>query len=114
MHYPPLQQWSIVIVEFPFAENNGSKRRPALVVEVSGSVIEIVKITSWKTKRLFPGCVGLAGDDLKGTGLSRASIVDLRARTRVRIESVEGVIGRVSIDKVDLRRRFIAAFSSIV
>jgi hypothetical protein len=104
-----LQEWSIVEVEFPFREVNEAKKRPALVVERTGPDLVLVKITGWATKDLHAGCVGLFAEDLSGTGLTKPSIIDLRAVFRTQVGAVQRVIGRLPIDNASLRRRLTAA-----
>ena len=41
-----LEQMELYIVNVPFDENNNSKVRPALVVEIKGKYITIFKITN--------------------------------------------------------------------
>lgn len=75
-------EWSIVVVPFPFTDRATTKRRPALVL--SGKAFNrhgqsvLAMITS-STHRPWPGDTTI--DDLKSAGLPSPSIVRLKIFT---------------------------------
>lgn len=90
------KQWDVVVVPFPFTNQPGAKRRPALVLSdrtfnVRGHSV-LAMITS-SSRRPWPGDVALS--DLKSAGLRAACLVRLKLFTldnRLLVKS----IGRLS------------------
>ena len=79
---PPLAQWDVVVVPFPFSNQPGAKRRPALVLSVSsfnrrGHTV-LAMITS-ATHHPWPGDVHIS--DLKAAGLTKPCLVRLKLFT---------------------------------
>ena len=72
-----LEQMELYIVNVPFDENNNSKVRPALVVEIKGKYITIFKITNQyinKSKNIKQTYFPII--DWRIAGLKQASYVD--------------------------------------
>lgn len=79
---PTLNQWDVVIVPFPFSNQPGAKRRPALVLSTSGfnrrGQIVLAMITT-AGHHPWPGDVNLS--NLKAAGLNAACLVRLKLFT---------------------------------
>lgn len=79
---PPLAQWDVVIVPFPFSNQPGAKRRPALVLSASGfnrhgqAVLAMITTAGHQP---WPGDVNL--NDLKAAGLTAKCLVRLKLFT---------------------------------
>ena len=79
---PPLAQWDVVIVPFPFSNQPGAKRRPALVLSARGfnrhgqAVLAMITTAGHHP---WPGDVGLT--DLKATGLNAPCLARLKLFT---------------------------------
>ena len=79
---PPLAQWDVVIVPFPFSNQPGAKRRPALVLSASGfnrhgqAVLAMITTAGHHP---WPGDVKLT--DLKAAGLNAPCLVRLKLFT---------------------------------
>lgn len=79
---PPLAQWEVVIVPFPFSNQPGTKRRPALVLSESrfnrqGHVVLAMITTTGHQP--WPGDVTVG--DLKAAGLTAPCLVRLKLFT---------------------------------
>ncbi len=79
---PPLAQWDIVVVPFPFSNQPGAKRRPALVLSANsfsrrGHTV-LAMITS-AAHHPWPGDVNVS--DLKAAGLTKPCLVRLKLFT---------------------------------
>ena len=79
---PQLAQWDVVIVPFPFSNQPGAKRRPALVLSASGfnrhgqAVLAMITTAGHHP---WPGDVNLT--DLKAAGLNAPCLVRLKLFT---------------------------------
>jgi mRNA interferase MazF len=79
---PTLAQWDVVVVPFPFSNQPGAKRRPALVLSASsfnqrGHAV-LAMITS-AAHHAWPGDVNI--NDLKVAGLTKPCLVRLKLFT---------------------------------
>ena len=79
---PPLAQWDVVIVPFPFSTQPGTKRRPALVL--SGRAFNqhgstVLTMITTAGHHPWPGDVNLT--DLKTAGLNAPCLVRLKLFT---------------------------------
>ena len=78
----PLSQWDVVIVPFPFSNQPGAKRRPALILSASGfnrhgqAVLAMITTAGHHP---WPGDVMLT--DLKAAGLNVPCLVRLKLFT---------------------------------
>jgi mRNA interferase MazF len=80
-----LEQMELYIVNVPFDENNNSKVRPALVVEIKGKYITIFKITNQyinKSKNIKQAYYPII--DWIIAGLKQASYVDTHRTYNIR------------------------------
>jgi mRNA interferase MazF len=77
-----LKQWDVVIVPFPFTNQAGSKRRPALVLSAAGfnrrGQVVLAMITT-AGHHPWPGDVTIS--NLKAAGLNAACLVRLKLFT---------------------------------
>ena len=79
---PTLTQWDVVVVPFPFSNQPGTKRRPALVLSANsfnrrGHAV-LAMITS-AAHHPWPGDVNV--NDLKAAGLTKPCLVRLKLFT---------------------------------
>lgn len=79
---PPLAQWDVILVPFPFSNQPGTKRRPALVLSVNSfnrrghAVLAMITSASHDP---WPGDVNV--NDLKAAGLTKPCLVRLKLFT---------------------------------
>lgn len=66
----------VVIIQFPFSDLSGSKRRPALVLNtLPGDDVILCKMTS--KERIYPHRIPIADDDFAEGGLTSPGILRL-------------------------------------
>lgn len=92
------KQWEVVVVPFPFGNQPGTKRRPALVLShqsFNSRGHTVLAMITTSSHRPWPGDVNLS--DYKSAGLHNACIVRLKLFTldnRLLMKR----IGRVSVN----------------
>jgi mRNA-degrading endonuclease toxin of MazEF toxin-antitoxin module len=71
------RQGVVVWADVPYADGTGSKGRPAVIIDASGSTVTLLPVTSSLSRRRFPWtCVELSGWD--EAGLNRPCAVQHR------------------------------------
>ena len=103
---PPLAQWDIVIVPFPFSNQLGAKRRPALVLSESrfnrrGQTVLAMITTAGHHP--WPGDVDLT--DLTAAGLNAPCLVRLKLFTLDRRMILKKIGRMAATDQQQVRRQ---------
>ena len=103
---PPLAQWDVVIVPFPFSSHPGAKRRPALVLsegEFNRRGQAVLAMITTAGHHPWPGDVNVT--DLTAAGLNAPCLVRLKLFTLDR-RMIFKKIGRMTVtDQQQLRRQ---------
>jgi hypothetical protein len=83
----------VVWADIPFADGTGSKGRPAVVVDASGSAVTLLPVTSSPSRRHFPRLY-VELSDWDEAGLNRPCAVQQRL-VRVDRSSVSEILGKL-------------------
>lgn len=89
----------VIVLPFPFADNTGSKRRPALIVSVfSAKELIVCAITTQTVRDDF--CVPLYECDFEEGGIKSASYIRPNYIFTVRTEIIAYKAGHISTEKM--------------
>lgn len=91
----------IVVINFPFSNSQGSKRRPAMVIKESDGDILIVKITS----KIYSGEFDVKIKDWKSAELLSESIIRMHKIQTIHSSLVFAHIGSLSSPDIKLARQ---------
>lgn len=92
----------IIIINFPFSDSHGSKRRPAVVFkDTDDKDLLIAKVTS----QLYNTEFDIEIKEWKDAGLISASIIRIHKIQTIHTSLILGVIGRLTLSDLKLVRR---------